>query len=292
MCRPGRQSSWGRWVWPYLTLYLLACDATQDSGKPSAERAARSARAGVVSLAPVASRFVRALGAEAQLVGLDAGSAKALALGHLPQVDLAGASALEPRLVLVSALPAPEDPALGVLIAMGAQVVEFEPHDLEDVLELVRNVGAELVGSERATRFQVALSRPLARIGGSSGGQPRPRVVALRSFDPLVIAGGHSFETDLIEIAGGHSVTHPGEEEALRIDADRWESLAPDLILVVGAHPEPAEARRAIVNALPASAKVEFFRFDPEFWLKEPTLPAQRLRAVIEPLSRGMAQKP
>ena len=73
------------------------------------------------------------------------------------------------------------------------------PHDLEDVIARVREVGGLLVGRERADRFEATFSRPLAHVGGSSRGMPQPRVVAVVGLDPLLTAGGHSFETDRVD---------------------------------------------------------------------------------------------
>jgi ABC-type Fe3+-hydroxamate transport system substrate-binding protein len=181
-----------------------------------------------------------------------------------------------------------------VLRRRGVKIVEFAPHDFEDVVPLVRRVGADLVGAERVDQFERAYSRPLARIAAASAGQPRPRVVAVVSFDPLEIAGGHSFETDLIEIAGGQSVTHltpHGDEPRLPIAPDRWTELAPDLVLVIAAPPASHEAEQALRNTLPPGAEVAFFPFDPAFWVDASDEPARRLRGIIEPIARGMAAR-
>src|SRR5262249_55752879 len=141
----------------------------------------------------------------------------------------------------------------------------------------------------QADRFEAAFSRPLAEIGGDSHGQPRPRVVAVVSFDPLVIAGGHSFETDLIEIAGGHSVTHPGPQPRLAVEADRWGGLAPDPVLVIGPAPASPRDEQSVRNTLPPQSDVAFFAFDPGFWIDASDEPARRLRAVIAPIAARMA---
>jgi ABC-type hemin transport system substrate-binding protein len=242
----------------------------------------------VASLSRLATRFVLAIGAGHQLVAIDATSADTDRLGGLPVTDLAGAAALDPDIVLVPEDPDPRDPVVAALRRRGKRVVGFAPHDFEDVLALVRDVGREIVGAERAKRFEVALSRPLAKIGGSSRGQPRPRVIAVVGFDPIVVAGGHSFETDLIEIAGGHSVTHPGETPRREIRADDWASLAPDLVLVIGERPDSRRVEQAWRNALPGGADVAFFPLDPEFWLADPTEPALRLRARIVTLAERL----
>jgi ABC-type Fe3+-hydroxamate transport system substrate-binding protein len=161
------------------------------------------------------------------------------------------------------------------------------------VSPLVQDIGTELVGAAAATEFQRALTRPLAKIGGSSRGMFRPRVAAVVSLDPLLVAGGHSFETDLIEIAGGQSVTHPGEENRIALEADAWRTLAPDLILVVvDAAPSP-EQEAAVRNTLPSTQRIDFFEFrGDDFWLDAPAEPASRLRALIAERSREMQPDP
>jgi ABC-type Fe3+-hydroxamate transport system substrate-binding protein len=264
----------------FAVLLGAGCDRpTPDPppARPDADRAVRR----IVSLAPLATRFVIAIGAGDRLVALDADSADLSGAPALPTTVLDGVARHAADLVLVPALP---DPGRAPL---GARLVEFAPHDIEDALPLVRELGAELVGPEQATRFERAFSRPLARIGGESGGEPRPRVVAVVGLDPLEIAGGHSFETDLIEIAGGHSVTHPGEEHRLVIAADRWAELAPDLVWVVGPPPPSAREEQAVRNALPSGAQVAFFAFDPGFWIDASDEPARRLRGVIADVRRS-----
>lgn len=243
----------------------------------------------MVALSPVASQFVLAIGAEHRLVGADAESVRSPELAGLPAVDLAGAVSLSPDLVLVSRVPDEADPAAMALRAAGAELVEFAPHDLEDVFELCRRVGGQLVGTANALRFETDLARPLAQIGGSSFGLARPRVLALVGLDPLELAGGHSFETDLIEIAGGRSLTHGGDEPRLALRSEQLAEYAPDLILVVSPIELTPAEQRAAHDVLPGDARVEFFPLDTEqFWLREPLEPAQRLRAVIEPLSREL----
>lgn len=265
---------------------LFACDPGAEPVATPADPGPREARR-VVSLAPVASRFVLALGAAQRLVGIDAESARIPELAGLPVVDLSGAAALLPDLALVPGDLDPADPRLLALRESGAEVTEFAPHDLEEVFALSRSAGAALVGTAAALRFETDLGRPLAEIGGSSFGMPRPRVLAVVGLDPLELAGGHSFETDLIEIAGGRSVTHGGDDTRLALRADQLDALAPDLVLVVTPRPATAAQRDAARAALPRGLRLEFVELDPErFWLDAPVEAAQRLRAVIEPLSR------
>ncbi|HVH19008.1 MAG TPA: hypothetical protein VNF72_11965, partial [Myxococcota bacterium] len=223
---------------------------------------------------------------------IDAASRRLPALAELPVVTWEDAADLEPDLVLVAVAPAADDPVAERLRAQGARWVEFAPHSLEDVFDLCRTAGAELVGAAEALRFETKLARPLALIGGASFGQPRPRVLAVVGLDPLELAGGHSYETDLIEIAGGSSLTHGGSEPRLAVRPDEITRYGADLVLVVSpAEMTPAE-QRAARDRLPPGARLEFFPLDREiFWLRDPTEQAARLRAVIEPLSRELAAR-
>ncbi|MEZ4217461.1 MAG: hypothetical protein R3E88_13340 [Myxococcota bacterium] len=253
----------------------------------------------VVSLAPVATRFVVALGAGRTLVGVDAASAELIELAELglaPEiVDFAGAGRLAPDIVIVPDLPepgalaapraGPGDVAAGAAPepgAAGAAVVRFAPHDLEELYEASRTLGAWLVGDERALAFESGIGRPLGIVGGRSPDRDRLRVVGVVSLDPVVFAGGHSFETDLIEIAGGTSVTHGGEDVHVPATPAAWAALAPEVALVFTREP-PGEAARARARAaLPVDVRVEFFAFDRDaFWLDAPADDARRLQSLL-----------
>jgi ABC-type hemin transport system substrate-binding protein len=244
----------------------------------------------VVSLAPAATEFVVALDATDRLVGVDAVSQRNPALGALPVVaDLADAAGLAPDVVLVSQLPGASATAAQELRRAGIEVIEFAPHDLADAFELCRGFGARLVGTATASLFERDISRALAEIGGSSFGQPRPRVLALVGPAPFQIAGGHSFATDLIEIAGGQSVTHQSEEWRIAsADAELWP--APDLVLFIGTAPPTEDERWDALVDLPPAPRVEFLAFDAQLrWALDSVEAARRLRTVIEPLSRRLA---
>jgi ABC-type hemin transport system substrate-binding protein len=293
----------GRQYYIYYFCFLigfLACDPGEAPTQAVALHSeTRPQQLRVVSLTPTASKFLIALDATDLLVGVDDQSAALPDLGGLPIVDLEASARLAPDVVLVSKLETKRDGAVGQ-----PDSIEFAPHDLEDLFALIRDVGSRLVGGARARRFERELARPLAAIGGSSFGQRRLRVIAVVGFDPIELAGGHSFETDLIEIAGGISVTHGGEEPRLTLGADRFGELAPDLILVVRDRAPTPEQRKAALGALPDEFAIEFFVFDREhFWLQDSEATAKRLRALliavgaepdsppVRPALRGALQK-
>jgi len=168
--------------------------------------------------------------------------------------------------------------------AAGIPVIVFEPHDLDDLMTRVREIGERLVGRVAAARFERELSRPLAEIGGASFGADRPRLAPIVGIEPLELAGGHSFETDLIEIAGGSSITHGGEENRVRLDQATSEAQPG----AVGARPElfvyfaPRRPTRDERARLPADVPLGFVPVEHDrFWLEAPAAGVLRLRRIL-----------
>ena len=264
------------------TLLGMACGTESEPETTAALPVSPPVRASVVSLSPSASRFVIALGGRDLLVGVDLQSSALPGLEALPVVNLETAGRLGAELVLVPRQDAHDDAAAPRAVPTQTEYVDFAPHDLEEVVDLARTLGERLVGRAQAVRFERELLRPLAAVGAASFGQERPRIAAVLGLEPPELAGGHSFATDLIEIAGGTSVTHGGEESSFAVGEADWARLAPDLIVVVSSQPMSEEERSRARAILPAAYPLIFFSFDPDtFWLEEPADTARQLRKLL-----------
>jgi len=276
---------------PTIALALLAllagpgCDAPNAGSAPAA-RATAAPR--IIGLSAPATRFVVALGAGDQLVAVDEASARFWELDGVPVVELPAAYAMAADLILVPDLRTVElDPAHRSTADI-ARLVEFAPHDLEDAAALTRGLGAQLAGVAAATELERAFSRPIALVAEQADSADRPRVVGVVGvveLEPLTIAGGHSFETDLIEAGGGSSVTHGGEDTRLTITPDRWDELAPDLVIVATREVASRAERQRARSLIPARYPIGFFHFDRDtFWLQTPE--AERMRDLISSAKR------
>jgi len=261
---------------------------TKDSrsGETAGAYPAQPTAQRIVSLSALATRFIFDLGVGDRLVGIDEDSAAWVGSKRLPIVDLGRSRSLAPDLVLLKSLADLDPRSVFDLEADGVRIVEFDPHDLEDVGALCRALGTQLVGVAAAAMFERRIMRPLALVGGASPPFGRLRVVAVVDLDPLTLAGGHSFETDLIEIGGGTSLTHGGEESRIVMTPGRWRELEPDLVIVTSPE-EATPAQRIRARALiPDRYRIEFFHFDREtFWLHAPEEDAERMRALIAKFS-------
>jgi ABC-type Fe3+-hydroxamate transport system substrate-binding protein len=182
-------------------------------------------------------------------------------------------------------LAAPAEAAAVRRSAPDARIVEVEPHNFDEAWELCRSIGAALGREREAHHFVLETSQPLAELGQESFGARRPRVAALLSLEPIVVAGGHSFATDLIELAGGESVSHGTEEIRLPWTREELARAAPELVVVVtpGApSPRDLELAGRVLRGL----RVEFMAFDAERqWLRDALTPARLLRSWIAELS-------
>jgi ABC-type hemin transport system substrate-binding protein len=230
----------------------------------------------------VGTELVLALGHRGRLVAVDAESARLPAAGGLPVTDGRELGALSPDLAL--APPAAAEAARRSVPA--ARLIEIAPHDFDEAWALCLEIGAALGGAEAAHRFVREASRPLAELGSASFGRRRPRVAAVLGVDPLEVAGGHSFLTDLIELAGGESVTHGTEEPRLAWSPGAFAQAGVELVVVVVPQAASMQHRERARSLFGSGVPVEFLVFDPELDLLTGALPATRkLRGWIADLS-------
>ena len=236
----------------------------------------------VVSLSPTASQFLVSLGAADRAIAVDPDSAALPEYAQTPVFNPDQRITDSPDWVLV----ARGEPETSMRQWAGPEtgVIEWGPQNLEDVYELYRTLGASLLGPAEALRQEVRLARPLAAIGGESFGQPRLRTVAVTRLEPLELAGAHSFETDLIEIGGGESLTHTHGDDTVRVATppERLAELAPELILVITPEPLPLKGQALALKELSPYGPVEFIHLDiKNFWLHSPVETARAMRDLI-----------
>ena len=244
----------------------------------------------MVSLSPLSSELLVGLGAAAAVVGVDADSHRLPALGHVPVVTLPEAAALEPDLIVVPTLQGEPERARTALPALGVDVLQVDAHDFDEAFELCRLLGSWVGRSDLADEFVRERAHAFARVSTASFGQRRPRIAAVVQLSPLEVAGGHSFTTNLIEIAGAESVTHGSEERRVPMTPAQLLDTAPDLVLVVRASEFAASERRAVREALAEAPRLAFLVYDADrFPVRDAPGAARRLRELVAPLSRELA---
>lgn len=276
-------------VLTYGALIAALWSGCSPESAPSQTSANSSVR--VVSLSPIASEVLLSLGAIDALIAIDSQSRDLNGLEALPVVDLAGSLALAPDLVVVPPLRATQEPVAERLRAAGSEVLEFAPDDFDEAYSLVTRLGRRLERVQQAHAYVRDHSRELAVMSSEALGHQRPRVAAVIGLSPLEVAGGHSFLTDLIEVAGAESVTHGNHDLEIPMSAVEILATAPDLIVVISSLPMSEVERSQATLILGAGPKIAFMVFDHRhFWLRSATQRAREMRDLIQPLVGGRLQ--
>lgn len=233
-----------------------------EDAKPEA-RAPR-----VVSLTPAGTRALGVLGLSRSIVAADEAS-QALLSGGVPLARLSDALDHRPDVVLVT--PTEPDDRAGIesIRMRGPAVIEIAPHQLTEALALYEELGLVLGDAPLGHRTANRIGDPFAAASARQLGRTRPRVAVVVDLDPLTLAGGHSFETDLVEIAGGESITHGGEEPRVERALTDVHSAEPELVIVSTAEALTDRQRAGAVAAF-APLLVRFTVLDPDaLWLED-----------------------
>ncbi len=171
----------------------------------------------VVSLAPSATEILYAVGAGAQVVGVDAYSnypeaaTKVTKVGDYAQISLETVVSLKPDVVLASSL---HGGMLGQMEGLGLKVVFVEPRNMEAVYKDIELVGKITGHESEAARVVADMKAKLATVSSKLSGlavQDRPVVYYEVWSDPLMSAGPKTYTHEVIQLAGGLNLSHDAE---------------------------------------------------------------------------------
>ena len=182
---------------------------TDDSGK-AVSLPVRIDR--VVSLAPNLTEIVFAIGGGDHLVGrtsycdFPAEAKSVTEVGDTLHPSLERIIALKPQVVLVSTASQLEG-FTRQLQEHDIAVFVTDPHDLDGVFRSIDQIGDILGTGEKARDVTEALKLRVMVLAQKLHIAPPARVFYQLSAEPLFTAGKDSFVTDLIQFAGGISVT-------------------------------------------------------------------------------------
>lgn len=258
-CRklPGRAS---RRSWLLLVTALLitvvagGCRSTTEDGALRNRQASQKLTDGIgrevsvpvrperiISLAPNLTEILFALGLEDQIVGVTdycdfpAPALTKARIGDTIAPNPERIIALQPDLVLVTTSSQLEN-LTRQLDGLSIPVYVTNPRTVRDVIATIRLLGVVTGQPVRANELAAEMERRLQLIEERVSRLPRVRVLYLLQQDPLIVPGRHTFLNDLINLAGGVSIS--GEEEADYPQFSRETVLvrAPEVILLPSGH--------------------------------------------------------
>jgi iron complex transport system substrate-binding protein len=191
----------------------------------------------IVSLVPSVTELVYALGGQDRLVGrTDFCDYPPAALGK-PSVggmvspSLEAIVTLRPDLVVVTAEGNREE-TFAQLRRLGFPTYAVAVHRMAEVMDLVARVGA-LVGRPQAVLPLVTqMDERIARVRALVKPYRAPRVLYVVWPEPLIVPGRHALVNELIEIAGGRSVTASDGDAYPRLSLEAAVAAAPEVVLL------------------------------------------------------------
>jgi iron complex transport system substrate-binding protein len=245
-----------------------------------------------VSLAPNLTEIAYAIGAGDRLVGNTTfcdypPEAKNVAkVGDTLQPSIERILTLRPQLVLVS--------TASQLEAFTKQLNEHQiavyvtdPRDLEGVFRSILSVGDLLNEPVGAAELVKQLRARSEKVERAVAGLPRGSVFFQLSGQPLYTAGKNSFVTNLIERAGGRSVTSDINEAWPRVSDEAALASRPEAIIMLSGDTMGAAANTKVAAALrnsPAVRNGRVYLIDGDLL----TRPGPRLVDGLEQIARAL----
>jgi iron complex transport system substrate-binding protein len=241
----------------------------------------------VVSLAPNLTENIFAVGAGDRLVGVTTlcdypGAAKNIAkVGDTVNPNMETIVALDPQVVFVSTSSQIESFS-GMLDSKGIAVFITNPSTLDGVFGDLQQLGDLFGTGEAADKLVSELEGRIDAVAGKIGDSEKPRVFVQISKEPLFTAGRDSFLTDIIDRAGGRSVTADIATAYPNLNKETALALDPEVIILSDSD-DNREPNDVFKNST-AVKKGKVFRVNPDLIAR----PGPRLVDGLEQLARDL----
>jgi len=191
----------------------------------------------IISLVPSFTEIVYAIGAEDRLIGVTdfcdfpPAARRKPSVGGMVAPSLEGIVALKPDLVLATT-GGNSDETFRQLRRLGIPTYAIEVNSFADMMDLIRRVG-ELTGHASAASPLVAtLEARIHAVRRAVAPFPPPRVLYVLWPEPLIVPGRDTLVTELIQTAGGRSVTAQEAGGYPRFSLEAAVARAPDVIVL------------------------------------------------------------
>ena len=192
----------------------------------------------VICLMPSVTDTVFALGAGDDVVAISdytkypAAALKKPSVGDLIKPSVETILSLRPDLV-IGVQPAGPMESTVQLERLGVPVFLVNPHGIAGILHSVQTIGLALNRPEQADALVQHLQARVDAVKARTKDLPRPAIFMPVWYDPIITIGRHAFITEIIEAAGGRSVTADLPTEWPQISMEVVLQRAPDALLLV-----------------------------------------------------------
>ena len=191
----------------------------------------------IVSLVPSATEMIFALGGEDRLVGrtdycdYPAAARAKKSVGGMINPSLETIVMLKPDLVIVTSSGNREE-TFTQLTRLRIPVYQVTAERIGEVKDVARRLAA-LTGREAAVVALLdTIDRRVAAVRDAVRPFARPRVLYVLWPDPLIVPGRRALVTDLIDIAGGESLTAADASDYPRYSLEAAVAKGPEIIVL------------------------------------------------------------
>ena len=215
----------------------------------------------IVCLMPSVTDTVFALGAADDVVGISdytkypAEALKKPSVGDLVKPSIETILSLHPDLVIGLQPKGPME-STEELERVGIPVFLVSPRGIAGILHSVESIGEVLNRTPQATALAGSLQRRVDAVKLRTKGLTAPRVFMPVWYDPIITIGKHAFTTEIIEAAGGRSVTDDLAADWPHISMETVLERAPEALLLV----RGGKTTLAVLQDLPGWSSVPAVR--------------------------------
>jgi iron complex transport system substrate-binding protein len=224
-----------------VTFFLLGVSAASLSARMVTDQTGRQVNIPdhpqrVISLAPSITETLYALGLGDRIVGdttyCDYPPEARLKphVGALLNPSLESIVALKPDLVLGIAEANRRETA-DQLERLSIPLYGLTAHSVDETLHSIDDLGEVLDRGDQGKSLVEGLRRRVDAVKHTAIDQPKPKVLFVVWYRPLITAGPHTFIADAIRVAGGVSIADDLPEEWPRMSLEDALHRDPDIIL-------------------------------------------------------------
>ncbi|NWF56077.1 MAG: cobalamin-binding protein [Syntrophaceae bacterium] len=191
----------------------------------------------IVSVAPNVTEILFAMGLEDRLVGVSTycqyppDALQKEKIGGYINPSLEKIVALRPDLV-VGIAEGDLKTFVDKLASLNVPVYITNPRDALEVMTSIQKIGEVTFAPEPARRIVRSMEERVRRVQDRVQGRPRPRVLHILDFNPLISAGKGTFVDDLIRLGGGRNVAEAAVGKYPRFSMEEILLQDPEVILL------------------------------------------------------------
>jgi iron complex transport system substrate-binding protein len=192
----------------------------------------------VICLMPSVTDTVYALGAGDDVVAISdytkypAEALKKPSIGDLIKPSIETIVALHPDLVIGYQPKGPLE-VTDQLERIGIPIFLVSPHGIAGIMHSVETIGQALNRTQQADALINSLQLRVDAVKARTNDLPAPRVFMPIWYDPITTIGKNAFITEVIEAAGGRSVTDDMTAEWPQVSMEVVLQRAPDALVIV-----------------------------------------------------------